>query len=237
MGTILRIARPMITGLLAILPIVITILVIGWVASYVASYLGPDSAFGHLMSDLGAVVVDKDVAYIMGVGIVLGALYVIGLLVQSRLRRFWNTFFNETVGRLPLIGTIYKTIARFVQLLEKKDDVDVQSMSPVWCFFSDERRTAVLGLMASAEPVELEGEAYRVVMVPTAPVPFGGGLFFLPAEWVRPANFGVEGLTNIYVSMGVTAPDYTKPGVADTARVIRKSGEEASGSSNGDPIH
>jgi uncharacterized membrane protein len=45
-------------------------------------------------------------------------------------------------------------------------------------------------------------------MVPTAPVPFGGGLFFLPAEWVRPAAFGVEGLTNIYVSMGVTAPDY-----------------------------
>jgi uncharacterized membrane protein len=33
---------------------------------------------------------------------------------------------------------------------------------------------------------------------------------FLPERWVKPAGFGVEGLTNIYVSMGVVAPDYLK---------------------------
>jgi len=39
-------------------------------------------------------------------------------------------------------------------------------------------------------------------------VPFGGGLFFVPAEWIKPASFGVEGLTSIYVSMGISAPQY-----------------------------
>ncbi|MEM9224624.1 MAG: DUF502 domain-containing protein [Pseudomonadota bacterium] len=208
MSFLLSIVRPILTGLLAVLPVLLTFLLIGWIASYVASYLGPDSTFGQTVARLGATFVNDSLAYAIGIAIVLGALYVVGLIVQTRLRRLWSRFFEETIGRVPLVGTIYKTIARFVQLLERKDNVDVQSMSPVWCFFSDERKTAVLGLMPTSEAIEVEGETYRIVMVPTAPVPFGGGLFFLPIDWVRPAPFGVEGLTNIYVSMGVTAPDY-----------------------------
>ncbi|MEM8551717.1 MAG: DUF502 domain-containing protein [Pseudomonadota bacterium] len=208
MKFLLSIARPILTGMLAVLPVTMTFVLIGWIASYVATYLGPSSSFGRRVAELGANFVNENLAYVIGIAIVLGGLYLIGIVVQTRLRQVWTTFFNETLGRVPLVGTIYKTIARFVQLLERKDDVDVKSMSPVWCFFSDDRRTAVLGLMPTAQTMQIEGSDYRVVMIPTAPVPFGGGLFFLPAEWVRPADFGVEGLTNIYVSMGVTAPDY-----------------------------
>lgn len=208
MSVLFSIVRPILTGMLAVLPVTMTFVLIGWIASYVATYLGPNSSFGRRVAELGANFVNDNLAYVIGIAIVLAGLYVIGIIVQTRVRQVWTTFCNETLGRVPLVGTIYKTLARFVQLLERKDDVDVKSMSPVWCFFSDERRTAVLGLMPTAQTIEIEGSTYRVVMVPTAPVPFGGGLFFLPAEWVRPADFGVEGLTNIYVSMGVTAPDY-----------------------------
>ena len=221
------------TGLLAVLPLIITIGLISWIAGYIAEYLGPRSAFGQGVAQLGAAFVVGDTfAYIIGVAIVLGVLYVIGLVIQSRLRRVWSRFFDETLGRVPLIGTIYNTITRFVALLERRDDVDVEAMSPVWCFFSDERRTAVLGLMPTSETVDVEGEEYRVVMVPTAPVPFGGGLFFLPADWVRPAKFGVEGLTNIYVSMGVTAPHYTgsfaNAGKVE-ARTVKRDGQVSQG--------
>jgi uncharacterized membrane protein len=36
-------------------------------------------------------------------------------------------------------------------------------------------------------------------------VPIGGGLLYVPQEWVTLAEIGVEGLTSIYVSMGVTS--------------------------------
>lgn len=235
MGFLVSILRPIMTGVLAILPLVITFSLISWIASYIALYLGPTSRFGQGVARLGAFVVNDNLAYVIGLAIVLGALYLIGLAIQSRLRRAWSTFFDETIGRLPFIGTIYRTLTRFVALLDRRDDVDVQSMSPVWCYFSDERRTAVLGLMPTADPVMVEGEEYRVIMVPTAPVPFGGGLFFLPADWVRPAPFGVEGLTNIYVSMGVTAPDYT--GALDEAqgpRTIDRDGTVRDGPPDGD---
>ena len=42
--------------------------------------------------------------------------------------------------------------------------------------------------------------------MPTAPVPIGGGLLYVPVEWVKPANMGIDKLTEIYVSMGLTPP-------------------------------
>jgi hypothetical protein len=42
--------------------------------------------------------------------------------------------------------------------------------------------------------------------LPAAPVPFGGALIYVLANWVKPAEGGVERLMNVYVSMGVTPP-------------------------------
>jgi len=55
--------------------------------------------------------------------------------------------------------------------------------------------------------------------VPTAPVPVGGALIFVPQSWVSPAELGIEALTSIYVSMGVTAPEH----LGKTARPAARS--------------
>ena len=47
---------------------------------------------------------------------------------------------------------------------------------------------------------------YLGLLVPSAPVPFGGALIYVPVDWVKPAEGGVERLLNVYVSMGVTPP-------------------------------
>ena len=49
---------------------------------------------------------------------------------------------------------------------------------------------------------------YQIVIIPTAPVPIGGGLLFMPTEMVQPADVSVEALMSIYVSMGITAPQF-----------------------------
>ena len=36
----------------------------------------------------------------------------------------------------------------------------------------------------------------------------GGGLLFVPADMVQPVDVSVEGLMSIYVSMGVTTPQF-----------------------------
>ena len=60
--------------------------------------------------------------------------------------------------------------------------------------------------MPSLEPVTIGDHRYLGLLVPSAPVPFGGALIYLPVDWVKPAEGGVERLLNVYVSMGVTPP-------------------------------
>jgi uncharacterized membrane protein len=68
--------------------------------------------------------------------------------------------------------------------------------------------------MPSPETVPVGGRLFRAVLVPTAPVPIGGALIYVPSEWVTPADVGIEALTSIYVSMGVTSEKYLGAGRA-----------------------
>jgi uncharacterized membrane protein len=51
-------------------------------------------------------------------------------------------------------------------------------------------------------------------MIPTSPVPIGGAILYVPVDWVQKVDFGIDGLVNIYVSMGVTGPDYLNKSTA-----------------------
>jgi uncharacterized membrane protein len=196
-------------GLLAVLPVVLTVSVIVWVARLVDQFVGPGSVVGRLLVSIGLTVVEtRMVAYAIGIGVVLCTIYVLGLFTETGFQRRLQAFMDSGLRRVPLVGSVYDLAHRFVGMLDRKEQADLQSMRPVWCFFGGEGGAAVLALLPTPEPIMLGGQQCHVVLVPTAPVPFGGGLFFVPVEWIKPASFGVEGLTSIYVSMGISAPQY-----------------------------
>jgi len=197
-------------GLLASLPLILTFLLLGWVANVIRQFLGPESLLGRLLAAIGLQIVeDKWKAYILG-GLLLGvAIFLLGLVVQTSLRRYVRAAADRTIKRLPLIGTLYDATDRFVGLFDRNQKADMAAMSPVWCFFGGEGGVAVLALMPNPAIIELGGKPYRTVLVPTAPIPVGGGLLYVPAEWVKPAEIGVEQLSSIYLSMGITPP--TRP--------------------------
>src|SRR4029077_4910189 len=100
--------------------------------------------------------------------------------------------------------------------MDRKNQDGLKSMSPVWCFFGGEGGAAVLGLLPMPRAITIDDQQYHVVLVPSAPVPVGGCLVYAPVEWVRPADFGVEALMSIYVSMGATTPQ-----TVDGAPILR----------------
>jgi uncharacterized membrane protein len=201
--------RTFMAGLLAVLPVVLTVSVIVWVARLVDQFVGPGSTVGRLLVSIGLTVVEtRMVAYLIGIAVVLCAVYVLGLFAETSLQRRLQAFMASSLRRIPLIGSVYDLAHRFVGMLDRKEQADLRSMRPVWCFFGGEGGAAVLALLPTPEPVLLGGQQCHVVLVPTAPVPLGGGLFFVPVQWIKPAPFGVEGLTSIYVSMGISAPQH-----------------------------
>jgi len=207
--TLLRI---FVTGLLAALPLAATVAIFAWAATLLLAWLGPGSRFGQVLKAIGFGVTGSEViGYLVGVGIVAAAIFGLGLLVEAGLQRGLARLVDALVTRIPLVNTVYGLIRRMVDLLAQRGNTGeggLKSMRPVWCHFGGPGGAIALGLLSSAEPVLIDGRRCIAVLVPTAPVPVGGGLLWVPEHWVTPAEVGVEALTSIYVSMGVTSSQY-----------------------------
>ena len=204
--SIQSIATTWVTGLLVLLPLIITLALVAWVASLLNSLVGPSTLLGQLMAAIGAPIAARpSLAYFIGAILLLAALYPLGLAVNLGLRGPLTRLTKATVSRVPILGNFYNMADSFVSMLDRHKDPDIKDMQPVWCFFGGDG-AAVLGLMPRAEPVNLNGKPHLAVLVPTAPIPVGGGLIYVPAAWVQQADIGVETLTAVYVSMGITAP-------------------------------
>jgi uncharacterized membrane protein len=126
-------------------------------------------------------------------------------VVQSRLKAPFKALVDGTLRRIPLVGSVYNLADRFVSVIGDRQEADIAAMSPVWCFFGGDG-VAVLGLLPNPEAQLIDGRLYFTVLVPTAPIPVGGGLIFVPVDWVKPADFGIDTLTSVYLSMGITPP-------------------------------
>jgi uncharacterized membrane protein len=209
--TLLRI---FVTGALAALPLAATVLIFAWAAGILIKWLGPDSVVGRLLISIGlGVGASEVVGYAIGVAIVAAAIFGLGVLTEAGLQRGFASAVNGLLVRIPVVGTVYDVLKRLVALIRTHDGKGdgLKSMSVVWCHFGGpqaEGNSAALALLSSDVPVLVDGRPCLAVLIPTAPVPVGGGLIYVPEHWVTRADVGIEAVTSIYVSMGLTSPQY-----------------------------
>jgi uncharacterized membrane protein len=200
-----RVVGTFIAGLLVVLPIVLTIFLVVWAANIAINFVGPNSVIGRMLITLGfGFSASTWLAYLIGLLIVAFCIYVLGVTVESRLQHSVHNLIGNVMKRIPLIGYVYDLAKRLIAIVERRDDGTFRGMRPVWCFFGGEGSAAVLALLPTSDTVMLGGEAYHVVLVPSAPVPVGGALVYVPVKWVKPAEIGIEGLMSLYVAMGVS---------------------------------
>ncbi len=212
-----RIVRTFIAGLIAALPLAATTLIIVWAVRLLYEWVGPGSLLGRLLIAIGVGITGSEfVGYLLGVAMVMLGIFGLGLLVRTRVRSVIANTINAVMQRIPLVRNIYDLVKRFVDLLSQRDAAGMRSsMQPVWLHFGGVGGAAVLGLLSTPEPVMVGERSCLAVLVPTAPVPVGGGLLYVPREWVTPADVGMEGLTSIYVSMGITSKQHLGAAVLD----------------------
>jgi len=212
------VAATWLAGLLVLLPLALTLATLAWLVSLLNRLAGPGSVLGRLFAALGAPLVgESPFAYLLGSAVLAFAIYLLGLVVQLGLKRPLEWLADRTLRRIPLLRGLYDLAGRFVELLDQKQHADIRAMRPVWCLFGGDG-VAVLALAPSPQPMQIDGRPYYAVLIPTAPVPIGGALLYVPAEWVRPADIGIEQLTAVYVSMGITPPQ------RDAGRALGRSG-------------
>jgi uncharacterized membrane protein len=203
-----RVSRPFIAGVLGLLPLALTLAVLAWMVVFLHDTVGPASAFGTLLRSIGLSIVSCEVvAYSAGLVGTLAAVYGIGVLLQSGVTSRWQGALDDTLQQLPLVSSIYETSKHVRSLFDRKDE-QMTAMTPVLCQFGGAGGTTALALLPSAERIRIGGRDYHAVLIPTAPVPFGGALLYVPVEWVQPARCGVREFASVYMSMGFSSAQH-----------------------------
>ena len=195
------------TGLFAILPIVITLAIISYLAGYLQAIVGADTWLGKALQWIGlGLVSDPTVATLIGGALVLVAIWLLGLFVRTTARHRFEAFFEATVERIPVVRTIYKPVAQVVGLLKGDGATDVKSMTAVFCAFGPSEGGGFLALLTSREVYRFSQQDCYAVYIPTSPIPMSGGIVFVPIGAVTTVEMKVDDLMKLYFSAGVLAP-------------------------------
>lgn len=207
-----HVLRIFVSGALAALPLFATLGLLFLVVFWIFKWLGPESLLGRYLASFGLGVAGREwVGYAIGFLIVAGFIFLLGILVERGLQKWISGALNALLDRIPVVGSLYSTLESFVGLVSRRDQSQLRTMRPVWCHFGGPGGVSALALLSSPDAVEVGGQPCYAVIVPTAPVPIGGGLLFVPVAWVSPAQLGMDALTSLYLSMGVTASQHLPP--------------------------
>ncbi len=205
-----RIVACFLAGLFTILPLVITVAVIIWVAGFIKGFLGPDTIVGSWFWSLGTSFSENNelLAYAIGIVFVLAAIFALGLIVQMGFRKLIHKMIAPIIRSIPIAGSVYGAATQVIGLLEKKDESELKGMRVVFCVFGQGHGTGLLALLPTPDRYTINGQDYNIVYIPTSPIPMTGGLLFVPVESVQAVDMSVESLMSIYLSMGVTGPQF-----------------------------
>lgn len=200
----------LLAGSLVLLPLVLSMLIIGWMIGIVATVLGPDSWFGEVLISGGQTLVGPKrelIAFFIGIAIALAGIWLVGLLVRSQARRALDQSFDSALAKVPLFRTIYRPVAQVVRLFAG-GNADLASLSVVMCRLGGAAGADIPALLASREVYEIAGSRRMLVYLPTSPLPAWGGLVLVPEDAVIPfPHMDADGLIKLYFSFGVLASD------------------------------
>jgi len=186
------------SGLVTVLPLALTIYVIWWLVNTVE---------GWLHSALLATGVVDPQHYWPGLGLITGfvLLLLVGSLVNAYAGKILLKYWDDFLGRIPLVKTLYGGFRDVLSLLPSGsgDKRDLQRV--VLARFADVR---AIGFVTREDvPAALfphGGHDWVTVYFPMS-YAFGGYTLYLPRTHVQPLDITVEDAMRLAITAGLTA--------------------------------
>jgi uncharacterized membrane protein len=193
LNTALR--RYFLSGILVIVPLIITFLVLRFLLSGVDGILSPiiNKLIGRSIPGLG-VVATIILIFIAGV--------LTANVIGSLLFKIWEIFFIKT----PLVRTIYSSSK---QLVEAVTTTDKHSFKQVVLVEFPRKEIFCLCFLTNQVKVDLgnKTEELIVVFIPSTPTPFTGWTLLFRKEEVIPLEITIEDGIKFFVSGGIASPE------------------------------
>jgi uncharacterized membrane protein len=179
-------------GLTVVLPIAIFVLLLHWLFGVVTGIISPLSGWLASWMPLGRYLAD-----IMGIVIVLGICFAIGLLIKTSVGRWLHSWIDRWLAKF---APGYKTIREVVSQFVGGDDHTSLLKGQVCRAYIFGRANPV-SVTAIVTAMHDTGE--YTVYVPTAPIPSSGLVYHLSAECVELLpHVSVEAAMRTVISCG-----------------------------------
>jgi uncharacterized membrane protein len=208
-----RLLTAFLAGLAFLAPVLLTAIVLVWVFGQLIGFVGPDSLFGQALTAGGRLFTGEGsplLSFALGVAILVGLITALGFAVKDKARQVLEELVDETIGRIPLLGNIYRPVAQLVRGMAGNKAEEMSAMTVVRVEFGGGVET--IALLASPDTVDIGGGPAHLVLVTTAPVPIGGALLLVPAHKVHPIpDMKFDDVMKLYLTMGMSPPAQLKP--------------------------
>lgn len=179
-------------GFLVVLPIFVLIFVLNWFYEFLIENISPITKVL-----IQTTRVNEVVAAVIAVTIILLLFFLVGLLVQTRLGKFFFEMFEERVlKRIP----IYRIIKETVIQLFGGEKMIFKGVAIVRPFQND---TIITAFITDESP-----NGYVTVFIPSAPAPTGGYIYHIKKEYVTKINYPVEQAMRTVLSLGAGSRDF-----------------------------
>ena len=186
------IGKTILTGLVTILPIVLTIYLLYWLA------ITSENVMSNVLH-----LIFPDLAYFPGLGMIVGLVVVffVGLMMNAIIVRQLFLFSEQLLYRLPLIKTIYRAMRDLFDFFTPKKDkfgrvvtVNVNGMELIG-FVTQEDSTKL--------PISFESEEGVLVYIPMSYM-IGGFTVLIPRKKIRYCSMSMDEAMQFVLTAGIS---------------------------------
>ncbi|HEY6513447.1 MAG TPA: DUF502 domain-containing protein [Burkholderiaceae bacterium] len=200
--------KHLITGLLAWMPLAITIWVLLWVLGLM------DGMFSWALSLSQAVLPEKmregleSLRHVPGLGVLvlLVVLWLTGLFVANIFGQWFLRQWDRLLHKIPIVKSIYSSVKQVSDTLFSSSGNAFREAVLVQYPRAGSWTIAFVTGAPSGEVARHLGEPHVSVYVPTTPNPTSGFFLIMPRAEVVPLAMSVDEALKYIISMGVVAP-------------------------------
>lgn len=200
-----RVWRTFLSGLVAVLPLAITLYLIYWLGQLAESAFG---GFARLLL--------PDGWYVPGFGVLLAAvaIFAIGVFVQQVVFSRLVEIAEELLSRIPVVKTVYNTVRDtldFITNASRRRDlkrvvlVEMQDEVHLIGFVTDDQADQVMPEL-QADRGEEEGGSHLVSVYMPMSYMVGGYTAYLSSDRLTPLDISIEEAMRVALTAGVNRP-------------------------------
>jgi uncharacterized membrane protein len=185
-------------GLVTVLPLALTVYVIWWLVQTVENILR------RLLIGLGVI---SPAHYWPGLGLVTAfvLLLAVGALVNAYAGKLVLNFWDELLGRIPVVKTLYGGFRDVVSMLPSGTGEKRDLQRVVLARFADAHAIGFVTREDVPTALEAHGGADWVTVYFPMSYAFGGYTIYLPRERLTPLDIPVEEAMRLAITAGLTA--------------------------------